>query len=117
MQSFAGGDIRDAGCVVPGASRQGSIVGGPLKIEYPIPVDVKVDSIWRWQLSWDNLAQVLTEFTNLAPLLLALRYPKCTLCPVRSQRPDEERRHVSQLTTTISFCGSYAHIPKSETYN
>jgi hypothetical protein len=68
--------------------------------------------------SCDNLAQarVLTELTNLALMLLASKYPKCTLFPVRSQRPDGERRHVSQLTT-ISLCGPYAHVPGSETYH
>src|ERR1700679_3081414 len=102
MKSFARGDICDSGRVVPGASGQGSVVGGPLQIEYPVLVDVKVDSFWRGRLkSCDNLAQarVFTELTNLALMLLASRYPKCTLFPVRSQRPDGERRHVSQLTT------------------
>ena len=50
MKSFARGDICDSGRVVPGASGQGSVVGGPLQIEYPVLVDVKVDSIWRWQI-------------------------------------------------------------------
>lgn len=36
--------------MVPGASGQGSVIGGPLKIEYPVLVDVKVDSIWRWRI-------------------------------------------------------------------
>jgi hypothetical protein len=50
MQSFAGGDVCDAGGVVPGACGQRGVIGGPLKIEYPVLVDVKVDPVWLWQI-------------------------------------------------------------------
>jgi hypothetical protein len=50
MQSFAGGDVCDAGGVVPGARGQGAVVWGPLKIEYSVFVDVEVDPVWLWQI-------------------------------------------------------------------
>lgn len=56
VQGFAGGDVCDAGGVVPGAGGQGRVVRGPLEIEYPVLVNVKVDPVWLWQIkSRDNL--------------------------------------------------------------
>lgn len=49
MCRLAGGDVRDASGVVPGAGGQGRVIGGPSKVEYPVIVNVQVDPIRFWQ--------------------------------------------------------------------
>ena len=49
MRRLAGGDVRDASGVVPGAGGQGRVIGRPSKIEYPVIVNVQVDPIRFWQ--------------------------------------------------------------------
>jgi hypothetical protein len=49
MCSLAGGDVCDTSRVVPGAGSQGSVIGRPSKIEYPVIVDGQIDPIWFWQ--------------------------------------------------------------------
>jgi hypothetical protein len=107
---LATGDVCDASGVVAGAGSQGSVIGGPLKIEYPVIVNGQVDSIWLWQTKLCKPGSgVRTVLTNLVPTPLASKCPKRTLCLVRWQRPEGARHHVSRLTA-IRPCGSYAYV-------
>jgi hypothetical protein len=56
MQRFTGGDVRDTGGVVSGARCQRAVVGGPLKIEYTVFVDIVIDPLRVY--SRENIAHV-----------------------------------------------------------